>query len=330
MDHKSINEEIKKAIRKTEELLNEIPGSDCPQQFDNPVQQFVNPVQQFANPVQQFANPTKKKLALIIGINYRGTEKELSGINDASDLLHKLVQDFGFNQSNIQLLIEEVATRKNILDGLERLVRELEPGDIGVFTYAGHGTQTADLPPIDEDDMLDEAIVPIDALSDRSNLIRDDEIQEILSKLAHDVHFVVIFDSCHSATGTRAQEYGALVETATREHKKLSKRFIPPTPTIKEIKEIMSDIKINNRDVSEHPLTGPNHILLAGCKANEVAFDDLTNGYFTKALIKHMEKGISYQELYDIVRGEVLNSSNNAQEPQLDGPDFLTKMNIFE
>ncbi|MGG0271736.1 caspase family protein, partial [Bacillus toyonensis] len=61
-----------------------------------------------------------KRLALITGINYRGSQYELGGcINDASGMLHTLVQKFSFNKNDIQLLIEEVATKNNILNGLE-------------------------------------------------------------------------------------------------------------------------------------------------------------------------------------------------------------------
>ncbi|MDI3090373.1 caspase family protein [Priestia megaterium] len=304
-----------------------------------------------------------KKLALITGINYRGHKDELNGcINDASDILRKLVEEFNFKTSDIQLLIEEVATRKNILEGLEYLVGELEPGDIGVFTYSGHGTQTADLPPIGEDDMKDEAIVPIDAINNHSYLIRDDEIHEILSKLKANVHFVVIFDSCNSETGTRGlgsieeekliklrssiseiksiDELNKVVNDLSSseiDNSEISIRSIPPLETIDEIQNIMGNINIpvsefRKRGDREHPLSGFNHILLAGCKADQSSIDNGVNGLFTKALIENMKKGITYQELYDLAYKRVheLNNTRYVQDPQLEGPDYLLNQKIFE
>jgi hypothetical protein len=147
-----------------------------------------------------------KKSALVVGINYYGTSRQLGGcLNDAEKTIEKLIKEFDFDLNDIQLLVEEFATRQNILNGIQRLVQKLRTGDLGIFTYAGHGTQTVDLPPIEEPDMLDEAIVPYDAINNRENLIRDDEIGAQLAHLVTDSHFVVIFDSCHSATATRNQ-----------------------------------------------------------------------------------------------------------------------------
>lgn len=308
-----------------------------------------------------------KKLALITGINYRNSGKaSLNGcINDASAILKKLVEEFDFKKSDIQLLIEEVATRKNILEGLEYLVGKLEPGDIGVFTYAGHGTQTVDLPPIGEDDMKDEAIIPIDAIKNHSNLIRDDEIQEILSQLKPNVHFVLIFDSCHSETVTRnfplseeektikirssiekvksINEFCEVIDKFSRReidsNEMYKKRLIPPSETIDEIESIMSNIDepgIRVRGDREHPLSGLNHILLAGCKADQSSLDDKVNGVyhglFSIALVENMKKGITYKELFDLAYNRVqeLNHSSYDQYPQLEGPDHLLNKKIFE
>lgn len=283
-----------------------------------------------------------KKLALITGINYQGSQYELGGcINDAGEILQAMVQKFGFDQSNIQLLIEEVATKKNILEGLQYLVTQLEPGDVGVFTYSGHGTQTADLPPIDEDDMLDEAIVPIDALDDQSNLIRDDEFHEILSNLANDVKFVVIFDSCHSGDGTKffSSPVARTVDDiknlfnsprGVSVNRNIKRRCLPPSSTVEDINTIMGNLKTTKKDLLGQPLAGPNHILLSGCKADQVSFDNGKNGYFTRALIDSMQNGMTYQELYDSARQKVLDSSGQAQDPQLEGPGFLINSSIFE
>ncbi|MGG0271741.1 caspase family protein, partial [Bacillus toyonensis] len=223
------------------------------------------------------------------------------------------------------------------------------PGDIGVFTYSGHGTQTADLPPIDEEDMLDEAIVPIDALNDQSNLIRDDEFHAILSNVPEGAKFVCVLDSCHSGDGTRFFDmplnhlsiprartiedvkniFNGLNNNERRELPRPKPRFFPPIQTIGDIKMIMKDLGGPTKK-NVPSFSGPNHVLLAGCKSNQSSLDDGTYGYFTKALIENIQNGITYKELYSLASNIVLERSNNAQAPQLEGPDSLINSPIFE
>ncbi|WAT81797.1 caspase family protein [Bacillus safensis] len=251
-----------------------------------------------------------KKLAFLVGINYTGTANELHGcLNDATKICEKLVQEFDFQSRDIQLLLEEVATRKNIIDGLDRLVNDLEPGDLGVFSYSGHGTLTADLPPIEEEDMLDEAIVPVDAVKDRSLLIRDDEINQILSRLKEGVHLFLIFDSCHSGTMYRVSD----------EDEKMFKKMIPPSDSVLKIQSVANEFRKETLLSKSHPLAGSNYILLAGCKDDQFSYDDGQNGYLTKALVEHMKKGITYQELYEKVKVDVYKRSRKNQEPQIFG-----------
>jgi hypothetical protein len=233
--------------------------------------------------------------------------------------------------SAIQLLVEECATRSNILDGIQRLVRKLDEGDC-IFTYAGHGTQTVDLPPIEEPDMLDEAIVPYDAINHHENFIRDDEIGEKLAQLAPNSHFIVIFDCCHSATATRNQpeRLEPLLFNSPREAGKL--RCILPDTPINRIQTIINNITSNPKiEVTKaapkrHPLERENHILLAACDAAGLAYDDGVHGYFTGELLKLLKKGITYQELYGKVREKVLLKSWNRQEPHIEGPLLTRKV----
>jgi hypothetical protein len=264
-----------------------------------------------------------KKIALLVGINYVDTNKELSCcINDIKTMTKKLVKEFGFDLKDIQLLIEDVATKKNILDGIERLVQELESGDIGVLVYAGHGTQVPELPPINEPDMLDEAIVPYDGINKnkivQENLIRDDELSEKLSRLATGTHFLVIFDSCHSAESTRD-----VLLTARRV-------VLNDSIAYKRIKEIVSFIaspevgEVQKRNL----FAGMNHILLSGCKTDQLSYEyeDGSNGFLTKELVNHMKKGITYEELYNLVRNGVMEVSKGDQEPQIEGTLLTRKI----
>ncbi|VVA95844.1 unnamed protein product [Arabis nemorensis] len=139
------------------------------------------------------------KKAILIGINYPGTEGELLGCIDDVKQMHKsLVELFGFSEENITELIDTdkskiQPTGKNIRQALSGLVGSAKSGDVLCVHYSGHGTR---LPPEtgeDDDTEFDECIVPSD-----NNYITDDEIIEIVSKVPKDCSFTFVSDSCHS------------------------------------------------------------------------------------------------------------------------------------
>lgn len=265
------------------------------------------------------------KKALIVGINYPNSVMPLQPlkgcINDAKAFTKILVEQFNFSLSNMQILIDDTATRKNILDSLNYLVKILEPGDVGTFIYSGHGTQTADLPPSDETDMKDEAIVPYDALYKPENYIRDDEIKEILTKLKQDVQFTIIFDSCHSDTADKPTIDSTDMDLV---------KAINLTPGTVQIEGIINSLQISPSNSKNHSLSGPNHYLLAGCKEYQKSKDHETNGYFTNELIKYLKPGITYQELQEKVVPAVILRSHNEQEPQFTGPNLNNKIFMSE
>lgn len=92
-----------------------------------------------------------RKKALIIGINYFGTEHELQGcINDGVNVQEFLVNDRGFSPSEHDMVImsdspenEGTAfypTGANILAAINWLVTRNRPGDILWLSYSGHGS----------------------------------------------------------------------------------------------------------------------------------------------------------------------------------------------
>lgn len=113
------------------------------------------------------SSPTVKK-AVLIGINYPGTEGELRGcVNDVKRMHRCLVDRFGFSEENITELIDTdkskiQPTGKNIRQALSELVGSASSGDVLFVHYSGHGVR---LPPEtgeDDDTGFDECIVPCD------------------------------------------------------------------------------------------------------------------------------------------------------------------------
>jgi uncharacterized caspase-like protein len=87
------------------------------------------------------------KRALLVGCNYPGTKCELRGCaNDVRRMRRTLVERFGFDESDILMMLDTdpstlQPTGGNIRSSLRKLINSVEPGDVLVFHYSGHGTQ---------------------------------------------------------------------------------------------------------------------------------------------------------------------------------------------
>ncbi len=148
-----------------------------------------------------------KKIALLIGNNYTGTQYKLNGCqNDIIKFKPILINKFGYLQSDIKVLMDtngfEYPTGANITKYFDWIYQQtLQANLIDEITiyYSGHGTNVRDLNG-DEPDGKDECIVPYDFL--KFGLITDDYIYNFLSKLKPVKKIICIFDSCNSASCT--------------------------------------------------------------------------------------------------------------------------------
>ena len=92
------------------------------------------------------------KRALLVGCNYPGTRVELHGCaNDVKRMYNTLISRFGFDESDIDILLDTDKSRPqptgaNIRFYLAKMIRGVEPGDVLVFHYSGHGTQVSPWP----------------------------------------------------------------------------------------------------------------------------------------------------------------------------------------
>jgi len=95
--------------------------------------------------------------ALVVGIdNYKQADDRLKGaVNDAK-LLTKSLRDNQVILPNERVLLDEQATRANVIQAWRNMLAQANPGDTLIFTYAGHGSQKEDAEPKDEPDKQDE------------------------------------------------------------------------------------------------------------------------------------------------------------------------------
>jgi len=162
-----------------------------------------------------------RRKALLIGINYFGSENELQGcINDVENVRRYLVHDKGFPSDPASMVImtdnqhdpRYIPTGHNMLAAFHWLVTGNNPGDSLFLHYSGHGGQVKD-PDGDRESGFDDTICPVDF--QRHGQITSDTLHRVLvTPLMRGVRLTVIFDCCHSGTAIelpfvyRSNEYG--------------------------------------------------------------------------------------------------------------------------
>lgn len=283
------------------------------------------------------AAPNKR--ALLIGVNkYPNLPaySQLKGcVNDVEAMRSLLETTFKFPPANVQRLVDEEATEKNIRAALERLLESCGEGDIVVFHYSGHGSQMAAKG--DKPRGYDESIMPHDSGRMNPNFprqvkpcdIRDTEIREWLSRLTRKTrHVTLIFDSCHSGSITR---FGDDAEDGTR------LRWVPPDPLPDGggPPEASAERGGHARDGVGSGWLPPSdsYVLLAACAAEQGAFEmELTagdgttrQGAFTFYLVSEIEQSLdgaggafTYRDLWERVAARVT-ARFQRQTPLLEG-----------
>lgn len=224
-----------------------------------------------------------KGIALNIGVNkvnpihYDDPNGELTlkgCVNDAKDM-NSLAQEQGFQAS---ILLDENATRNNVIQKINQAAAQLDSGDIFFISYSGHGSRIPDTNG-DEDDFTDETWCLYDA-----QLI-DDELKVFWGRFKAGVRVLVISDSCHSGTITKLAK-----EEQTIKYSEETPRYIP----FKKSQQIWKQNQAFYQDIPK-PRTATDIKasvrLLSGCQDNQYSYDGNNNGAFTAQLLRVWDNG---------------------------------------
>ncbi|NMO14492.1 caspase family protein [Pyxidicoccus fallax] len=233
--------------------------------------------------------------SLNIGLNsvdpahYAGWDGALLACEaDAEDMeLIARAQDFG----TVRKVLTREATRERIVKELDEAAQVLQPGDLFLLTYSGHGGQLPDRNN-DEVDAQDETWVLYDG-----ELI-DDEIYVALSKLRQDVRVLMFSDSCHSGTVSR-MAYAALRNSGSLEM--LADTVQDTEAAERRFKDMPVGIALrtyrNNRAMYDavmdalpkqdaRSMVKATVLLISGCQDNQLSSDGTFNGLFTANLLR--------------------------------------------
>jgi hypothetical protein len=232
---------------------------------------------------QALAQPTRRKLALLIGINQypeqvcdfvatRGSA--LNGcLTDVALQQELLVHRFGFQPNDILTLIEQQATREAIATAFQtHLIEQARSGDVVVVHFSGLGSQVR---VADQADRVQNSIVPIDGLLPTAD---DPTIHDLLEETLG-----LLVRSLPTQHVTTVLDLSYLNSDQVQGNWRIRSRPSTPSGTLSTAEKQLQDqllgkLKPLNRnrngDVSQWP-----GIVLAAAESNQVAIEGQWRGF---------------------------------------------------
>ena len=246
-------------------------------------------------------------MSLHIGLNavspaaYGGWSGELAACEfDAKDMA-AIAKSQGMKST---VLLTKKATRAQSLAAMQKAAKQLRKGDLFFLTYSGHGGQVPDVTG-EETDKQDETWCLYDG-----QLI-DDELYFELSRFAAGVRILVLSDSCHSGTVTRA-----VPPPPDRTRVTGRSKMMPPAVAIRTYREHQAFYNKLQHDVAKAAgkvAVDPDSalaqlavsprltaiakdckaavILISGCQDNQTSMDGDHNGAFTEQVLTAWNHG---------------------------------------
>ena len=281
------------------------------------------------------------KRALVVGINDYAPiglgGPDLRGcVNDAQDMANTLVI-CGFPAGNIGILTNQNAKRANIILRLKALVTNAIAGDSIVFYYSGHGTRVANIGADFEIDGLDEAICPHDFSTE--GVLKDDDFKAIFTSLKPGVNFDVVFDCCHSGTGTRALSLEGVMSLTDSNDQYNGIRAI--VPMLEDEFYFIHQRQLGKKSKSVKtakalvPVAGLNHTLWAACKDNQLSMEGpivgQIRGFFTYHFCRALRATTGHikRSVLDVQVANALSAMGAAQVNQTEAPTTEFNQLIF-
>ncbi len=149
---------------------------------------------------------------LTVGIDqYFFLNRLRKAAQDAQDF-HDLLLQSRVDRQNALMLLDDQATKTNILNALSQLARSVTENDKVIIFFSGHGVQLQDL-------TKEEYLCPVDTnFADLENtLISSKELTRAFNAI-HAGQFICIFDACHAGGVGEIKHAGLAIKDGVSEN----------------------------------------------------------------------------------------------------------------
>jgi len=256
-----------------------------------------------------------KGMSLHIGVNevdpgHYGTDGALALCETDAKDMQQIAKAMKFGD---EILLTKKATRDAVTTGIKQAAAALSSGDLFLISYAGHGSQVPDTNG-DESDGRDETWCLYDGM------MIDDELKALWKTFKPGVRVLVLSDSCHSGTVSRAPDWMSPVDTSS-----LVPRYLPEEVSFRAFRTnrgFYDDVMKKLQELLKQAATQPSAadtsvLLLAGCQDNQKSYEKGSNGMFTSALLSVWNEGM-FKGNYDSFHSSISGRMPSYQSPNID------------
>jgi hypothetical protein len=269
---------------------NSTSGGTVTSSSSNTVTQSGQPQPSQQQSAVQVVNPNAKVWAVIVGIaTYEHIQPLTYTKDDAYRMyaFYKSPEGGSLPDRQITLLIDEDATRKNIMKAIQNTYSQAGKEDIVIFYFSGHGAEGAFI--TSEFDNVD--------FEDYKGLLLHEELQSVF-KQSQAKYKYLIADACHAGTLTESTSR----QTETRSRGTYYQAFEQSKGGFVLLLSCMGDeVSLETRGVRQGVFS---HYLLRGLKGESDSNND---------------KIVSVVELFDYVDANVKNFTRGKQNPVISG-----------
>lgn len=252
--------------------------------------------------------------AVVVGVERYASlpagANQLKGCVDDARLMKTALERYGFV---VTLLADAQATKRGILEALNKTSGVIGPNERFVFYFAGHGT-----------DMPRPSLLPSDALEDRdtNHLTRDELYRAVMAVPARGR--TVLLDSCFSGGMARS------LSRLQRERPQARARYYPTRTT----RGARSPVPVNNQDTNQNIAGSGDVCYYVAALGNEKAMEDNFNGahhgVFTYFLVAQLDgKEDPWKRIHTAVKGKVVDFLFDWQHPTL-SPALYLETPVFD
>ncbi len=260
--------------------------------------------------------PTVTRLAVLIGINdYPGAQ--LNGcVNDVLNIKKLLIDNYGFKESEIVLILNGEATTARFLKALEQLSTNVKPGDLRLLWYSGHGALYPQMEANGTEKIV-QVLCPVDFDWTEPRMIQDAQVRAQFAKFCAGAKANCGLDACHTGDKNIVLNAAATAGTAAA-----SVRSFPGMPKAILDRVNAAKLKASPREFAFGEF---NVGVVCGCGKKQTSADTVNAtgaacGAMTDAFITVVKKpGNSDKPLNDIVdqMSQLLQSQGYDQKPEV-------------